>query len=168
MDFEERCTEITDKAFSGLFRQIIEYKFGGLNCLVRFSLDCVDYERSFKLGKPKLLLPSDLKPISNEDSNLYIKHLGNRMNYHLIELSSRATKAGFIRHPSFWKMYFSSTNSLVIGYHEEGFCRNVVRHAVSVSINLDFNMQKKKTKSCISEVSSDNFSFEHSSRNNDW
>lgn len=134
-DFENQCAKSEQDIYSRSYRQIVDYKFGNLRFIVRFEVDCADYDKSQKISVEsksptegsvsdlmKTLTLSDiLKPDKLPGSGLSVIKSGERFNYHLVELTTcfRSHKRSFPKY-SWPQLFFSGTQTLVIGWHYKG------------------------------------------------
>uniref|UniRef100_A0A915JGP1 Decapping nuclease n=1 Tax=Romanomermis culicivorax TaxID=13658 RepID=A0A915JGP1_ROMCU len=151
-DFEIQVTKSVNDFSSGSFRQIVAYSLGGLNFLVRFEVDAADYAESRPVAVRKvdkkgtsdddeeqqaldvLLGKMSLKtekPMKIPSSRLSVLRSGEKYDYHLVEVTSRRSNADFPKHV--WpQMYFSGTESLIIGWQFYGKIGKIERLSIKI------------------------------------
>lgn len=109
--------------------------------IVRFEVDCADYDKSEKIPvksnksptvggeasasasmddlMKKLSLSDVLNPEKLPGSDLSVIKSGDRFKYHLVELTTRIRTRSFPDHT--WpQMFFSGTETLVVGWQHFG------------------------------------------------
>jgi hypothetical protein len=132
-DFELKYTEAT--VDHGAYRQIVAYKLGTFQMVVRFEVDCVEElsENStdtdeliasmaaFNLDNPKQFdKKSKLNFIKSGDFKKDLKQ-------NLIEMTTKSVYQGKYEYPkSKWnQMFFSNTDYLLIGWHSRGMLQKI-------------------------------------------
>lgn len=156
-DFEVKCTEPTPDTLKGSHRQIVSYKFGDLKFLVRFEVDCADYEKSGPIATnikseskdkesnsadalavclSKMSLPKAEEKEKLPGSALSVIKLGDRRRYHLVELATRIITGKGVKRPfpvHVWpQMFFSGTETFSLGWQNYGNVRQVEVFPVKV------------------------------------
>jgi hypothetical protein len=158
-DFENKFT--VDSGNHGAYRQIVTYKLGDFQILLRFKLECIEEQSQLDENNNEVgnelaasMASFDLnleKPNQFENTKLHFIKWGDfkrNCKANSIELTTKAVYQGNYEFPRYkWsQLFFSNTDYLLVGWHKRGMLQKVEK--------LSFDQVTQKCEKKKNEIQS--------------